>query len=130
MEHPLRSVADSHAIFGALCKPGYIERYKTYIRVPVSTAITGTCNGAASKEVCVADMRIGKNLNGHDGIVHGGIISLMIDGSLGWAFEAISLGKGSEYGNYDSDFSMVVTANLTIDYRAPLPTGTDVVIRV
>ena len=74
MEHPLRSVADSHAIFGALCKPGYIERYKTYIRVPVSTAITGTGNGAASKEVCVADMRIGKNLNGHDGIVHGGII--------------------------------------------------------
>ena len=32
---------------------------------------------------------------------------LMIDDSLGWAFEAISLGKGSEYGNYDSDFSMV-----------------------
>jgi acyl-coenzyme A thioesterase PaaI-like protein len=38
----------------------------------------------ASTEVCVADVRIGEKLNGHDNIVHGGIISLMLDDTFGW----------------------------------------------
>jgi hypothetical protein len=38
MKDPPRNLVDGHAIFGALLKPGYIERYHTYRRVPLLLA--------------------------------------------------------------------------------------------
>jgi len=93
MRDPPRNLVDSHAIFGALRKPGYVERYDTYRRVPFTSSAAGdnkveaenlNTNAYESVEVCVADVRIGEKLNGHDGIVHGGIISLMLDDTFGW----------------------------------------------
>ena len=124
MKDPERNLADSHAIFGALMKPNSIERYNAFHRVY-------TCNAPETtiqQEICVADIKIGKNLNGHDGIVHGGLISLLFDDTFGWGWEAIRLFANKEYN--DEDFPHVVTANLNVDYRAPLPQDTNVVIRV
>ena len=84
MRDPPRNLVDSHAIFGALLKPYHIERYDTYRRVPLSASKKMGSVDTASTEVCVADVRIGDKLNGHDNIVHGGIISLMLDDTFGW----------------------------------------------
>ena len=85
MQDPPPNFAENHAILGALLKPGYIERYNAYRRVPVlSSAQEIVGIDTVSKEVCVADIRIGEKLNGHTGIVHGGIISLMLDDTFGW----------------------------------------------
>jgi acyl-coenzyme A thioesterase PaaI-like protein len=133
MAEPPQNFAESHAIFGALRKPGYVERYTAYRRVHVASTKdiedmqTGPCS-TKNQEVCVADIRIGKDLNGHEGIVHGGIISLMIDDTFGWGYQAMGLAQGKSYG--DKDFPMVVTANLSVNYRAPLPAESNVVIRV
>jgi acyl-coenzyme A thioesterase PaaI-like protein len=133
MAEPPQKFAESHAILGALRKPGYVERYTAYRRVHVASPKdiediqTGPCS-TKNQEVCVADIRIGKDLNGHEGIVHGGIISLMIDDTFGWGYQAMGLAQGKSYG--DKDFPMVVTANLSVNYRAPLPAESNVVIRV
>jgi acyl-coenzyme A thioesterase PaaI-like protein len=129
MQDPPPNFAENHAILGALLKPGYIERYNAYRRVPVlSSAQEIVGIDTVSKEVCVADIRIGEKLNGHTGIVHGGIISLMLDDTFGWGYQAMGLSQGKSFG--DEDFPIVVTANLTVNYRSPLPAGSDVVIRV
>ena len=51
------------------------------------------------------------------------------DTTFVWVYEALGLAQGKKYG--DVDFLMVVTATLCVkNYRAPLPAGSDVVIRV
>mmetsp|Transcript_9066 Transcript_9066/g.17091 ORF Transcript_9066/g.17091 Transcript_9066/m.17091 type:complete len:339 (-) Transcript_9066:174-1190(-) len=141
MKDPPRNLVDGHAIFGALLKPGYIERYDTYRRVtlvkdgplPFDKSYvaddTTTTSNDGSKEVCVADVRIGESLNGHVGIVHGGIISLILDDTLGWGCEAMRL-SSIDNSEMQDDFSLVVTANLTVNYRKPLPAGSNFVVRV
>jgi len=133
MADPDQNFAQSHAIFGALRKPGCVERYNAYrlVRVPSSKDKEDSVTepfSTINQEVCVADIRIGKDLNGHVGIVHGGIISLMIDDTFGWGYQAMGLAQGKSYG--DEDFPIVVTANLSVNYRAPLPAESNVVIRV
>jgi|EP00979_Chaetoceros_neogracilis_P011489 acyl-coenzyme A thioesterase PaaI-like protein len=118
----------SHAIYGGLRKPGFIERYDCYRRVPLSENDKDGSVSTIDQEVCMASIKIGDELNGHDKVVHGGIISLMIDDTFGRGYEAMGLAQGKEFG--DEDFPLVVTANLTVNYRAPLPAGSDVVIRV
>jgi acyl-coenzyme A thioesterase PaaI-like protein len=63
-----------------------------------------------------AVLRFGKSLNGHPGIVHGGIISTAFDNTYGWLF-----------------FSMktrpAFTANLNINFRKPLYANSTVVIK-
>jgi acyl-coenzyme A thioesterase PaaI-like protein len=143
MKDPPRNLVDGHAIFGALLKPGYIERYDTYRRVPlvedgsvifdksVAKDTTATATTSENQEVCVADVRVGESLNGHAGIVHGGIISLILDDTLGWGYEALSLSSREENaGGKEDDYSLVVTANLTVNYRKPLRAGSNFVVRV
>lgn len=139
MREPSRNFSESHAIFGALRKPGHVERYITYRRVPVPNSLDDTSkneNGVVSvdttsSEVCVSDIRIGEQLNGHNGIVHGGIISLMLDDAFGWGYEAMCLIQGFTYDDaHNGDLPFVVTANLSVNYRAPLPAGSNAVIRV
>jgi Uncharacterized protein, possibly involved in aromatic compounds catabolism len=90
---------------------------------------TSSSNGG--KEVCVADLKVGESLNGHAGIVHGGIISLILDDTLGWGYEALHLSSREENPQQgENDYSLVVTANLTVNYRKPLRAGSNFVVRV
>lgn len=95
--------AETHAIFGSLAGRGKIEAYEVYRRPSFS-----------SQEVVVARVVFGDAVDGHPGVVHGGILSLVFDDLLGFGYEALG------------DVAMAVTANLTVDYRAPVPAGTTV----
>ena len=69
-----------------------------------------------SNEIVIL-IRFGERLNGHRGIVHGGITALCIDNSYGWLF--FCLGK-----------PMAVTANLSINYRKPVYANTTAMLKV
>ncbi|KAI9339279.1 HotDog domain-containing protein [Obelidium mucronatum] len=60
-------------------------------------------------------VRFGENLCGHPGIVHGGLISAFFDDAFGSLFWINS--NGAFTG---------VTANLTVNYRSPMPAPTNV----
>jgi len=130
MKEPPRSMIESHAVFGPLKKKGGIERYNVYRVVKTKESNIGTTISKSSdkEEVAIADIKFGNNLNGHDGIVHGGIISLMFDDAFGWGYEAMGASIGKSMSN--DDFPIVVTANLSVNFRSPLPAESDVVIRV
>lgn len=120
---PERNLNKDHAVNG-LTKPGLIERFKAYHRRRLGS------NDATSfldSEVLLASIRIGASLNGHDGIVHGGVTSLLLDESFGLGYEAFVTDNKDD--NSD-EFPMVVTANLNIDYNAPIPSNSDIVIRI
>ena len=111
------STLDSHAVFGPLLGTHLIERFNVYKRVNTSQA-----KGQPEKnEIAVVDVKVGTRLNGHGGVVHGGIISLLIDTALGFAYH-ICLNEDKEH--------IAVTANLKVDFRAPLREGSEAVVRV
>ncbi|RVE62666.1 hypothetical protein OJAV_G00159530 [Oryzias javanicus] len=66
------------------------------------------------KEKCVCIFQAGHLLEGPPGHVHGGAIATMIDTVTGTHASAIS--------------APVLTANLNIDYRSPIPLGSTVLI--
>jgi acyl-coenzyme A thioesterase PaaI-like protein len=70
-----------------------IEFYEIYKNVDTSDLL------------CI--IKFGAALNGHPGVVHGGITALLFDNTFGWLFFARSIPVG-------------VTANLNINYRAPV----------
>ena len=70
--------------------------------------------------------QLGNKVNGHKGIVHGGIISLIFDDAMGWGYEALLMSDP----DLDADPTKIVTANLNIDYRAPLMAESRAVVRV
>ena len=78
------------AVHDTLQGQGLIERYQVY-RKNDDEEIT-----------CI--IHFGNKLNGHPGIVHGGIISTAIDNTFGWLFTAL---------NYPPSF----TANLNVNFR-------------
>ena len=115
-------ILTSHAVFGPLME----SRFNIYKRIN-NTSITpeqieeqSQFNG--HEEVMAVDVKIGTRLNAHVGIVHGGIISLLFDTSLGYA--CANLIKG-----YAKD-AIALTANLKVDFRAPFPEKSGAVIRV
>ena len=59
------------------------------------------------------------------GVVHGGIISLLFDESMGWAYECL---KGQR--EWVASDATVVAASLTVDFRAPFLEGSEAIIRV
>lgn len=61
-------------------------------------------------------VQLGTALDGHVGTIHGGILSLLIDDLLGYAFESLGI-------------TYAVTANLSIDFRSPVPAGSKVKLR-
>eukprot|EP00934_Nitzschia_sp_Nitz4_P006127 Nitzschia sp. Nitz4//scaffold19_size178191//13705//14463//NITZ4_001955-RA/size178191-processed-gene-0.44-mRNA-1//-1//CDS//3329540613//6117//frame0 len=93
---------DGHAVFGSLLDKNKIEHYTIFKRLPGTSTDT---------PVVIARVQLGKHVNGHPGIVHGGIISLLFDDTFGFGFVALGVAKA-------------FTANLSINYRAPLPAGT------
>lgn len=78
------------AVHDTLQGQGLIEDYQVY-RKDDDAEIT-----------CI--LRFGNKLNGHPGIVHGGIISTALDNTFGWLFMTL---------NYPPAF----TANLTVNFR-------------
>lgn len=133
LELPSRSEAKSHAIFGTLFGSGLIERYDLYRRVDIAPKPSSSNVESGPKEVAVATIRIGKHLNGHRGIVHGGIISLLFDDAMGWGYDVLvkqTLENIVDNTENKQKFRKIVTANLNIDFRSPLKEETSVVIRV
>ncbi len=111
------STLDSHAVFGPLHGPGLIERFDIYKHI--SNNQLKDTQQDKSERVVVA-IKLGTRLNGHGGVVHGGIISLLLDTSMGFAY----------VGLLEDSKEIAVTAKLKIDFRAPLNEGSEAVIRV
>lgn len=105
MPLPERGFYEGHAIFGVLLGENMIESYEVYKRP----------QGSDDENVIIAHVKLGDRIDGHPGVVHGGILSLLFDDALGFGFEALGVKKA-------------FTANLNVDYRAPVPAGT--IIRV
>uniref|UniRef100_A0A7R9ZHY4 Acyl-coenzyme A thioesterase THEM4 n=1 Tax=Craspedostauros australis TaxID=1486917 RepID=A0A7R9ZHY4_9STRA len=106
MPLPARGVLETHAVFGLLHDDDLIEQYDIYRNTDPNdaTAVVGV-------------VQFGKRLDGHPGIVHGGILGLVLDDIFGFGFFALGV-------------RMAVTANLNIDYRAPVPAGSQVKVTV
>jgi acyl-coenzyme A thioesterase PaaI-like protein len=117
------STLDSHAVFGPLFGANLIERFNVYTRVYTNdTALLQPKERPdRTNEIAVVDLKLGTRLNGHDQIVHGGIISLLVDTSLGFGYHALL--------QEDKD-KIAVTANLKVNFRAPFREGSEAVIRV
>jgi acyl-coenzyme A thioesterase PaaI-like protein len=96
-----RKFVKDHALHDTLAGPGRVEQYEMYIN--------------KQREELLAVITFGKSLNGYPGVVHGGILGLLIDNSFGILF--LNLNK-----------PMSVTANLSINYRAPTYASTQVVL--
>ena len=78
------SLQDTHALFGTLRGDGMIERYDVHRRVHAISLVKDVNEEASNlKEIIVIDLEMGHKLNGHDKIVHGGIISLLTDKGMG-----------------------------------------------
>ena len=112
------SKLDSHAVFGPLLGTNLIERFNVYKRVNTSQSKVLQSD---KNEIVVVDIKLGTRLNGHGGVVHGGIISLLIDTALGFAYHICLTEEDKE--------NIAVTANLKVDFRAPLREGSDAVVR-
>jgi len=98
----------NHAIYENVVHPNGVIRYNVY-RSPADQE---------GKEICLADLKFGTKVNGHHGIVHGGITSLLYDDVFGFAY---FMASGGLFG---------YTANLSVNYRTPLPENTEAVMRV
>jgi uncharacterized protein (TIGR00369 family) len=73
-------------------------------------------SNSSSAVVVTAIVQLGHRLDGHTGIVHGGILALLVDDVLGFGYEALP----------DNSVSMAVTANLNINYVRPVPAGSTI----
>jgi acyl-coenzyme A thioesterase PaaI-like protein len=88
-----------HFIGTLLRKPEGIEKHEQWLNPD-------------TRELLV-QVRLGEATVGHPGIVHGGATATILDNAFGMLFFCCDLGTG-------------FTANLNIDYCAPLPAGTNV----
>ncbi|KAG7351171.1 acyl-CoA thioesterase [Nitzschia inconspicua] len=120
MTMPTRGQLEGHAIFGTLHGETMIEQYQIWKRKQNSTTTaTSDDNDDESNvvDVVIGQVTFGSHLNGHPSLVHGGILSLIFDDICGFAYEAVGVRHA-------------VTANLNVDYRAPVPAGSQVRVAV
>ena len=104
-----------------------IERYDVYRHVHLDLGFD-TNHG---KDIVVVYLKLGHKLNGHDKIAHGGIVSLLIDEGLGWAaYESLVHHTGQISKEFTIENTLLVNANLDIDFRSPFMAGSKAVIRV
>lgn len=114
MPDPAQVMIPSHAIAGALLKEHHIEAYRVYQATPdfSKTVLERTIAACqTTKPQVVGLVRVGTQVDGHQGIVHGGILAMLIDDTLG-------------YGFYSVGWPAAFTANLSVNYRAPVPAQT------
>lgn len=90
---------DHHLLHSALSGDDKLEKYELYLDTP--------------KRNLRAIARLGDRACGHPRIVHGGAIASLLDDAFGCLFFAARVGNG-------------FTAKLEVNYRRPLPAGTEV----
>jgi len=110
-----------HAIHGTLLHDTMLEKYEVYSPKGFVTPTEASSSGEDPLDLLVlmAKVDFGTHLNGHGGLVHGGIQSLMFDDVMGWGCDRV-LPKEK----------IPVTANLSINFKAPLYASTKVYIQV
>lgn len=108
MPPPDRGKESTHAVYGFLMRDTGIERYDVYKLAHVTPNTT-------AGPIVIADVHIGTGLDGHRGVVHGGILALIIDDVLGFGFEALEV-------------AMAYTANLSVNFRTPVPANTNLYV--
>jgi acyl-coenzyme A thioesterase PaaI-like protein len=91
-------VLTHHLLHEALAGDEKLERYELHI--------------SADKRSLRADVRLGPKACGHPRWIHGGAIASVFDDAMGTLFLSSSEGTG-------------FTANLNVDYRSPVPEGTE-----
>lgn len=96
-----RNFTKNHAIHDSLHGDKKIEVYEIYKKKD------------ADELKCI--IRFGEALNGHKGIVHGGISSAIIDNTFGWLFMSCKLPSA-------------FTANLNINFKSPIYANTVVIL--
>jgi hypothetical protein len=125
------SLQDTHALFGTLMGDGFVERYDVYRRIHNTNNEDTIHSEENNLEIIVVDLAIGHRLNGHDKIVHGGILSLLIDEAMGWAsYESLEHHRGDIDITFTPRNTLLVTANLNVDFRSPYLASSKAVLRV
>jgi len=156
MNWPLETKDDSnheavpppnHAIHGALGGNERIRRFDVYRRIDDVVELDserdkshGLTTGSTDigEEVVKVEIEVGSELDGHNGIVHGGITALLFDESMGWGCEEVrrrmllsspslslsettpkNLSKHPKSSKNIAEGAMVVTAKLDVNYRRP-----------
>ena len=80
-------LGSQHALFGAIWGRGLVERYDVYRNTkfaPAGQKQDGASLSPSSEcELLLVKIKIGDRLNGHENVVHGGIVSLLLDESIG-----------------------------------------------
>jgi hypothetical protein len=80
-------------IYGALLGDDLIEQFEGYRRKRCdSQTNTNTTNTKDDLPVLFIDVTIGRILTGHEGIVHGGIITFLFDEAMAWGHAVIREG--------------------------------------
>ena len=133
--------ASQHFVHGQCCGvPGLVEQYDLY--TPISSSHDDMDANNTIKvqhpEVTVAVIRLGRNLGGYPGTLHGGAAALLFDDVVGFAADQVLDKELQQQPSccHDSNdpprrtSSVVVTANLQVDFLTAVPTGTVVLLQV
>lgn len=106
---------------------GMLERHEiyklNYEPVVDQTKLASSAESAGSGDITSVSqsheimglIKFGHALNGHPGVVHGGILAMSFDNMFGWVFFAANMQAG-------------FTANLNVNFRKPVFAGT--VVRI
>lgn len=129
---PARGQVSTHAIYGNLMHATGIQAYNVYRCLAVKPQIrhlqqewlkqqqqqqvADSAPLSIEPRVVQATVKLGHALDGHRGTTHGGILALLLDDFLGHAYEAMGV-------------PLAVTANLNIDFKAPVPTAARIQLR-
>jgi acyl-coenzyme A thioesterase PaaI-like protein len=108
-----RYANEKHVIHGTLKGDTMLQAYEVY--KPKDRAVPIDDGSELNILVLVAKVDFGSHLNGHGGLVHGGIMGLMFDDLTGWGCDQIL-----------PVTKIPVTANLSVNYRAPCKAGSKV----
>jgi len=109
MESPsFKPFIRNNVVHDTLVGQGMLEKYEIYQKVKHSHP-----EAPVHEVMCL--VHCGKSLNGHPGVVHGGIVSMLFDNCFGWVFLASKINPG-------------FTANLNVNFRKPCMAGATVII--
>ena len=129
---PQRHEAPHHFLHGHLVgTSGLVERYDLYRpnrRRRRRTAKAAPTTTTSSNEILVAVVRVGPQLSGYPGTLHGGATALLFDDVVGFAADEV-LAQEQDNNPDDNDNNAtrnannnIVTAQLSVDYYQALST--------
>ena len=102
-----------HFLHNTLDGDGRLEVYELYVK---KTQPAAHDRGKEEEEEVIAVVRFGDEVNGHPGVVHGGMTSAVIDNTFGFVYLA--------YRQIP-----VFTAYLNVNYRKPVLASTECILR-